>query len=185
MRTARRLSSARPVSSSKYSGFCNASVTNSMPRSRYSFLTMLEHAVLQNQRLRVRGDSRRARTKRGRADIPATECLRGEDHVAPVGKEATDLVRHVAQRGARCALCPASAARGRRRQPFGRVVAQIHEQLHAHRTCDKSAYQRSSGVPESSGLPDMGANPGRVTVHCWSSVRLLIESVGATTSLQK
>ena len=31
----------------------------------------------------------------------------------------------------------------------------------------------------------MGANPGRVTVHCWSSVRSLVESVGAVTSLQK
>ena len=33
--------------------------------------------------------------------------------------------------------------------------------------------------------PAMGASPGRVTVHCWSSVRSRVESPGAITSLQK
>ena len=33
--------------------------------------------------------------------------------------------------------------------------------------------------------PAMGAKPGRVTVHCWSRVRSVVESPGATTSLQK
>lgn len=42
---ASRFNCARPVSSSKYSGCCSASLTNSTPRSRYSFLTTSEHAV--------------------------------------------------------------------------------------------------------------------------------------------
>jgi len=34
-------------------------------------------------------------------------------------------------------------------------------------------------------LAAMGARPGLVTVHCWSSVRSRVEFSGATTSPQK
>ena len=41
------------------------------------------------------------------------------------------------------------------------------------------------GAELASQLAAHGANPGRVTVHCWSKVRPVSESPGATMSAQK
>ena len=44
----------------------------------------------------------------------------------------------------------------------------------------------SSETKSSTAMADaMGAQPGRVTVHCWSSVRPSVELSGPTTSPQK
>ena len=42
-----------------------------------------------------------------------------------------------------------------------------------------------AGSQDTANAPAICANPGRVTVHCWSKDRSRVESIGATTSLQK